>query len=150
MKDLRQLRQGQIVVLDQVVGEPLAIFANGHRVAVGEVVSVAKDQYGIRVDRARRGKRTQGRAGVTQSEVSIGAWVAFAELAAPLMLAMLIIGLVAGVLQTMTQIREASIAFILKLACVALLTTFSGPLMMRGLERYATTLITAIPSLIHG
>jgi flagellar motor switch protein FliN len=49
VKDLRQLRQGQIVVLDQVVGEPLAIFANGHRVAVGEVVSVAKDQYGIRV-----------------------------------------------------------------------------------------------------
>jgi flagellar motor switch protein FliN len=49
VKDLRQLRQGQIVVLDQVVGEPLAIFANGNRVAVGEVVSVAKDQYGIRV-----------------------------------------------------------------------------------------------------
>jgi flagellar motor switch protein FliN/FliY len=49
VKDLRQLRQGQIVVLDQVVGEPLAILANGHRVAVGEVVSVAKDQYGIRV-----------------------------------------------------------------------------------------------------
>ena len=49
VKELRQLRQGQIVVLDQVVGEPLAIFANGHRVAVGEVVSVAKDQYGIRV-----------------------------------------------------------------------------------------------------
>jgi flagellar motor switch protein FliN/FliY len=49
VKDLRQLRQGQIVVLDQIVGEPLAVFANGHRVAVGEVVSVAKDQYGIRV-----------------------------------------------------------------------------------------------------
>ncbi len=49
VKDLRQLRQGQIVVLDQAVGEPLAIFANGHRVATGEVVSVAKEQYGIRV-----------------------------------------------------------------------------------------------------
>ena len=49
VKDLRQLRQGQIVVLEQTVGEPLAIFANGHRVAMGEVVSVAKDQYGVRV-----------------------------------------------------------------------------------------------------
>ena len=47
---------------------------------------------------------------MTQSEVSIGAWVAFAELAAPLLLAMLVVGLVAGILQTMTQIREASIA----------------------------------------
>jgi flagellar biosynthesis protein FliQ len=87
---------------------------------------------------------------VTSSEVSIGAWMAFAELAAPLLLAMLIIGIVVGALQSMTQIREASIAFILKLACVALVTTLSGPLMMRGLERYATTLITSIPSLIHG
>ncbi|HUM09031.1 MAG TPA: FliM/FliN family flagellar motor switch protein [Acidocella sp.] len=49
VKDLRLLRQGQIVVLDQMVGEPLGIFANGHRVASGEVVSVDKDQYGIRV-----------------------------------------------------------------------------------------------------
>ncbi|HTJ88561.1 MAG TPA: flagellar biosynthetic protein FliQ [Acidocella sp.] len=87
---------------------------------------------------------------MTSSEVSIGAWIAFAELAAPLLLAMLIVGLVVGALQSMTQIREASIAFILKLACVALMTTLSGPLMMRGLERYATTLITSIPSLIHG
>ena len=37
----------------------------------------------------------------------------------------------------MTQIREASIAFILKLACIAVLTTAAGPLMMRGLEHYA-------------
>jgi flagellar biosynthesis protein FliQ len=87
---------------------------------------------------------------VTQSEVSVGAWLAFAELAAPVLLAMLIVGLAAGILQTMTQIREASIAFILKLASVALITTLSGPLMMRGLESYATALITAIPSLIHG
>jgi flagellar motor switch protein FliN/FliY len=49
VRDLRQLRQGQVVVLDQMVGEPLAIFANGHRIAQGEVVSVAKDQYGIRL-----------------------------------------------------------------------------------------------------
>jgi flagellar motor switch protein FliM len=49
VKDLRQMRQGQVVVLDQAVGEPLGIFANGHRIAFGEVVAVAKDQYGIRV-----------------------------------------------------------------------------------------------------
>jgi flagellar motor switch protein FliN/FliY len=49
VKDLRLLRQGQIVVLDQVIGEPLTIFANGHMLAYGEVVATAKDQYGIRV-----------------------------------------------------------------------------------------------------
>jgi len=49
VKELRMLRQGQIVVLDQVIGEPLTIFANGHQLAYGEVVATAKDQYGIRV-----------------------------------------------------------------------------------------------------
>jgi flagellar motor switch protein FliM len=49
VKDLRALRHGQVVVLDQLVGEPLGIFANGHRLGAGEVVSVGRDQYGIRV-----------------------------------------------------------------------------------------------------
>jgi len=49
VKDLRQLRHGQVIVLDQLIGEPLGIFANGHRFAAGEVVAVGKDQYGIRV-----------------------------------------------------------------------------------------------------
>ncbi len=49
VKDLRQLRHGQIVSLNQAVGEPLAIFANGQKLAFGEVVAVANDRYGIRV-----------------------------------------------------------------------------------------------------
>jgi flagellar motor switch protein FliM len=49
VKDLRQLRHGQVVMLDQMVGEPLGIFANGHRLGYGEVVAVGRDQYGIRV-----------------------------------------------------------------------------------------------------
>jgi flagellar motor switch protein FliM len=49
VKDLRQLRHGQVVTLDQMVGEPLTIFANGHKLAYGEVVAVANDHYGVRV-----------------------------------------------------------------------------------------------------
>lgn len=49
VKDLRALRHGQIVPLDQMVGEPLAIFANGQKMAYGEVVAVANDRYGVRV-----------------------------------------------------------------------------------------------------
>jgi len=49
LKDLRQLRHGQVVVLDRLVGEPLSIYANGQRLAMGEVVAVAKNQYGVRV-----------------------------------------------------------------------------------------------------
>jgi flagellar motor switch protein FliM len=49
VKELRQLRHGQIVSLDQTVGEPLAIFANGQKLAYGEVVAVTNDRYGVRV-----------------------------------------------------------------------------------------------------
>ncbi|GLR67517.1 hypothetical protein GCM10010909_21980 [Acidocella aquatica] len=82
--------------------------------------------------------------------VSIGAWVAFAELAGPVLLLMLIIGLAAGILQTATQIREASIPFVLKLMGMAALTTTAGPLMLRGVEHYAVNLFHAIPGLLHG
>jgi flagellar motor switch/type III secretory pathway protein FliN len=47
--DLRQWRQGQVILLEQMTGEPLGIFANGHLLAFGEVVAVSKDQYSIRV-----------------------------------------------------------------------------------------------------
>ncbi len=49
VKDLRQLRHGQVIVLEQIVGEPLTIFANGQKLAFGEVVAVPNDRYGIRV-----------------------------------------------------------------------------------------------------
>lgn len=49
VKDLRSLRHGQILQLDQAIGEPLTIFANGQKLAYGEVVAVANDRYGVRV-----------------------------------------------------------------------------------------------------
>jgi flagellar biosynthetic protein FliQ len=87
---------------------------------------------------------------MTSSGVSIGAWTAFAELAGPVLVVMLVIGLLTGVMQTATQIREASIPFVLKLAGMAVLTSAAGPLMMRGIENYAVRLLTAIPGLLHG
>jgi flagellar motor switch protein FliN len=49
VKDLKNLRKGQVVALDKIVGEAFGIFANGQRLATGEVVSVAQERYGIRV-----------------------------------------------------------------------------------------------------
>jgi flagellar motor switch protein FliN/FliY len=49
VKELRGLRHGQVLVLDQMAGEPLSIFANGQKLGCGEVVSVGRDQYGIRI-----------------------------------------------------------------------------------------------------
>jgi flagellar biosynthesis protein FliQ len=87
---------------------------------------------------------------VSTSGLSIGAWLAFAQLCGPIMLLMLVIGVVVGVLQTATQLREAAIPFVLKLAGLAALTTVAGSFMMAGMDRYAARLMLAIPSLIHG
>ncbi len=87
---------------------------------------------------------------MTASEVSLSAWMAFAQLAGPILILMLVIGLGAGILQTATQVREASIPFILKMSGLAALTSIAGPLIMQGVERFAIRLIHAIPALIHG
>ncbi|MGE4481068.1 flagellar biosynthetic protein FliQ [Acidocella sp.] len=87
---------------------------------------------------------------MSDNGVNMGAWIAFAELAGPVLLTMLLIGLATGILQTATQVREASIPFVLKLGGVAALTTIAGPFMIGGVEHYATRLFNAIPGLLHG
>jgi len=87
---------------------------------------------------------------MTAQQISIGAWIAFAELAAPILAVMLLVGLAAGILQTMTQIRESSLAFVLKLAAMAGLTSAAGKLMMRGVEQYAIHVFAAVPGFLHG
>jgi flagellar biosynthetic protein FliQ len=87
---------------------------------------------------------------LTSSGLSIAAWLAFAQLCGPIMMLMLVIGLGVGVLQTATQMREAAIPFILKMAGLAALTTVAGPFLMAGIDRFAARLMLAIPGLVHG
>ena len=87
---------------------------------------------------------------MSASAINVGAWWAFTALAGPVLAVTLLIGLLAGLLQTATQIREASIPFVLKLMGMAALTTAAGPLMMRHVDGYAAGLILAIPGIIHG
>lgn len=87
---------------------------------------------------------------MSNNGVNSGAWLAFSELAGPVLLLMLVIGLAAGIVQTATQVREASIPFVLKLGGMAVLTMAAGPFMIGGIEHYATRLFNAIPGLVHG
>jgi flagellar biosynthesis protein FliQ len=89
-------------------------------------------------------------APVSDAAVELGAWIAFAELAGPVLLAMLVLGLGVGVVQTATQIREQSIPFVVKLGGVAVLTMLAGRLMMGGVESYAARLFLSLPGLAHG
>ncbi|WP_298161897.1 FliM/FliN family flagellar motor switch protein [Acidocella sp.] len=49
LKEARAVRHGQVLALDQQVGDPLSIYVNGQKFGYGEVVAVGNDRYGIRV-----------------------------------------------------------------------------------------------------
>ena len=69
-------------------------------------------------------------------------------LAAPLLLAALIIGLLVGVFQAATQINEMTLSFIPKLLAMAAMLALTGPWMLRTLVEYTRNLIESIPGMI--
>lgn len=62
------------------------------------------------------------------------------ELAGPSLLAMLAIGLVISIIQAVTQVQEASLAFLPKLAVLAAMLLLFGGGMTQALTRYGETL----------
>lgn len=62
------------------------------------------------------------------------------DVAGPPLLAMLAVGLVVSVLQAITQIQEASLAFLPKLAVLAVMILLLGAGMTQALTRYGVLL----------
>ena len=69
-------------------------------------------------------------------------------LAAPLLLAALVIGLLVGVFQAATQINEMTLSFIPKLVGMAATLVIAGPWMLKVLISYTRELFQSIPTLI--
>ena len=70
-------------------------------------------------------------------------------LAAPLLLAALVTGIVVGAFQAATQINEMTLSFIPKLIAIALTLAIAGPWMLKMLVGYTRELIVSIPGLIN-
>jgi flagellar biosynthetic protein FliQ len=71
------------------------------------------------------------------------------EVAGPILLLGLVIGLAVSLFQAVTQLQEQALSFIPKIVGLALLLLILGPWMMSQLVSYATNLYMSIPSLIH-
>lgn len=69
-------------------------------------------------------------------------------LAAPLLLAALISGLVVSLLQAATQINEMTLSFIPKILAVVATIIIAGPRMLNLLLDYMRTLFSNLPTLI--
>ena len=70
-------------------------------------------------------------------------------LAAPLLLAALVTGVVIGAFQAATSINEMTLSFIPKLIALALTLAIAGPWMLKTLVGYMRELILSIPGLIN-
>jgi len=70
------------------------------------------------------------------------------EIAGPVLLLGLIIGLLVSIFQAVTSIQEQSLTFIPKIVGVAVLIVVLGPWMLDQLVSYAQNLWMSIPSLI--
>jgi len=70
------------------------------------------------------------------------------EIAGPMLLVGLVIGLVVSIFQAVTSIQEQTLSFIPKVVCLALVIVVLGPWMLGQLVTYATNLYTSIPTLV--
>jgi flagellar biosynthetic protein FliQ len=70
-------------------------------------------------------------------------WMAV-QLAGPPLAAMLAIGLIISILQALTQIQEATLAFLPKLAVMGMVLLLLGPAMVGSMRGYAAGLFDRI------
>jgi flagellar biosynthetic protein FliQ len=66
--------------------------------------------------------------------------------AAPVLLAVLVVGLAVSVLQAATQINEATLSFVPKVVAAVAVLAFAGPWMLSTLVDYLQRTLQAIPS----
>ncbi len=70
------------------------------------------------------------------------------EVAGPILLVGLVIGLLVSLFQAVTQIQEQSLSFIPKIIGLAVVIVILGPWMLDRLINYASNLYMSIPSLL--
>jgi flagellar biosynthetic protein FliQ len=70
-------------------------------------------------------------------------------LAAPLLLAGLVTGLVVGAFQAATQINEMTLSFIPKLAAISTTLVIAGPWMIKVFVSYTRELFNSIPGMVN-
>jgi flagellar biosynthetic protein FliQ len=68
--------------------------------------------------------------------------------AAPVLLAVLAVGLVVSIFQAATQINEATLSFVPKIVAAAAVLGIAGPWMVTTLVEYLQTVLLSIPSAV--
>lgn len=72
-----------------------------------------------------------------------------AVLAGPILMALLIVGLVIGILQAATSVNESTVAFVPKLIVFGLVIVLIGPVTLVMFTDYIKALYSSIPGLVN-
>ncbi len=67
---------------------------------------------------------------------------------APILLAVLVVGLIVSVFQAATQINEATLSFVPKIIAAVAVLAFAGPWMMTTLVEYLQRTLQSIPGAV--
>ena len=81
-------------------------------------------------------------------KIGMDAMMMTAKLAAPTLLTALLVGVLIGILQSATQLQEATVAFVPKLLAVGAAVLFSGNWMLMQIMDYTRALWASVPSLL--
>jgi len=68
-------------------------------------------------------------------------------LSGPILLALLIVGLIIGILQAATQLNETTVAFVPKIIVTVLVVLLAGPQLLALFSDYLREIILRIPSI---
>ena len=83
------------------------------------------------------------------TEMALGAMLLTAKLGAPILLTAMAIGVFVGMIQSATQLQEATIAFVPKLFGVGLVILLCGNWMLNSAISYTHSLFDALPGLLR-
>ncbi len=79
--------------------------------------------------------------------VTAALWVA-SQISAPILLTAVAVGVLMGLLQSVTQIQEQTLAFVPKFAAVGLAIALTGGWMLRKMTDFTLELMARIPDLL--
>ena len=82
-------------------------------------------------------------------QLSTNAMKTTAMVAAPILIATLVIGLVVSVFQALTQINEATLTFIPKMIVVGIVIALAGPWMLDVMSNYTIDLFENISTVVR-
>ena len=80
-------------------------------------------------------------------DVATGAVWLTIKIAAPALIAALIVGIVVSIFQAATQVQEQTVSFVPKVIAIAAAMIITGPWILQQFVFYTKTLIQSIPNL---